>query len=243
MKIIKGILSLFWRLWFALCFAIPFIVLLPITIFMTLSPKFYPVLYFFLHRISKFMIYASGIFPKINKEHKLDPRKQYLFCSNHTSTIDIPMMFFLSKKPISFIGKESISKYPIFGYYYKRFNVLVNRASLRNSYAAFEKAGQKIKAGQNMVIFPEGGIVEDSILLGKFKNGPFRLAIEQNVSIIPITFADNKQIFPIKYTKGKPQRARITIHKPIENCSEYNIKELKNKVFTTIEKELIRYEN
>ena len=189
------------------------------------------------------MIYASGIFPKINKEHKLDPRKQYLFCSNHTSTIDIPMMFFLSKKPISFIGKESISKYPIFGYYYKRFNVLVNRASLRNSYAAFEKAGQKIKAGQNMVIFPEGGIVEESILLGKFKNGPFRLAIEQNVSIIPITFADNKQIFPIKYTKGKPQRARITIHKPIENCSEYNIKELKNKVFTTIEKELIRYEN
>ena len=68
MKIIKGILSLLWRLWFALCFAIPFLVLLPITIFMTLSPKFYPVLYFFLHRISKFMMYASGIFPKVNKE-------------------------------------------------------------------------------------------------------------------------------------------------------------------------------
>jgi len=141
------------------------------------------------------------------------------------------------------MGKASISKYPIFGYYYKRFNVLVNRTSLRNSFAAFEQAGQKIKDGQNMVIFPEGGIVKESLRLGKFKNGPFRLAIEQNVSIIPITFADNKQIFPVQYMKGKPQRARITIHQPIDNCNDYNIEELKNKVFSIIEKELIRYEN
>ena len=238
MKIIKGILSLLWRLWFTLTFAIPFLALLPITIFMTISPKFYPALYFFLHRISKIMMYASGIFPKIKKDYKLDPRKQYLFCSNHTSTLDIPMMFFLSKKPIAFIGKESISKYPIFGYYYKRFNVLINRASLRNSYAAFEEAGQKMKEGQNMVIFPEGGIIKETIRLGKFKNGTFRLAVEQNVSIIPITFADNKRIFPVQFLKGKPQQARITIHQPIENCSSYTVDEL-----NTIEKELIRYEN
>ena len=189
------------------------------------------------------MIYASGIYPTIRKEYKLNPKKQYLFCSNHSSTLDIPMMFFLSKKPIAFIGKESISKYPIFGYYYKRFNVLVNRASLRNSYAAFEEAGQKIKEGQNMVIFPEGGIVKESIRLGKFKNGPFRLAVEQGVSIIPITFADHKRIFPIQFLKGKPQQARITIHQPIEDCSNYTVEELKNKVFNIIEKELIRYEN
>ena len=43
--------------------------------------------------------------------------------------------------------------------------------------------------------------------------------------------------------KGKPQRARITIHQPIDDCSIYSIEDLKNKVFNTIEKELIRYEN
>jgi 1-acyl-sn-glycerol-3-phosphate acyltransferase len=243
MKIFKGILSLLWRLWFALTFAVPFLALLPITLFMTLSPKYYPALYFFLHRQSKFMMYASGIFPEVKKDYKLNPKKQYLFCSNHTSTLDIPMMFFLSKKPISFIGKESLSKYPIFGYYYKRFNVLINRKSLRNSYQAFEEAGQRIKEGQNMVIFPEGGIPISSERLAKFKNGPFRLAVEQDVSIIPITFADNKRIFPIQYLKGKPQQARVTIHQPIENCSSYSVEELKNKVFNIIEKELIRYEN
>ena len=188
-------------------------------------------------------MYASGIIPIIKKEHKLDPKKQYLLFSNHGSTLDIPMMFFISKKPIAFIGKESLVKLPIFGFYYKRFNVLVNRASLRNSYQAFEEAGQKIRDGQNMVIYPEGGIVKDERRLAKFKNGPFRLAVEQNVCVIPITFADNKNIFPERFTEGKPMLARVTIHKPIENCSSMSIQELKEKVFNTIEQELIRYEN
>ena len=88
------------------------------------------------------MLYASGIFPKIKKESKLDPNKQYILCSNHPSTLDIVMMFALSKKPISFIGKHSLGKIPIFGYYYKSFNVLVDRTNLRNSYAAFQEAGK-----------------------------------------------------------------------------------------------------
>ena len=92
MKILQSALSLLWRFWFLLTFAIPFLLLLPITIFMTFSPKFYPALYFFLHRISKLMMYASGIIPIIKKEHKLDPKKQYLLFSNHGSTLDIPMM-------------------------------------------------------------------------------------------------------------------------------------------------------
>ncbi len=188
-------------------------------------------------------MYFSGIFPKVKKEATLDPKQNYLFISNHTSTLDIPMMFFLSKRPISFMGKESLAKWPLFGYYYRRFNVLVNRASLKNSYQAFEQAGQKIKDGQNMVIFPEGGIVKTEDRLAKFKNGPFRLAVEQNVSIIPITFADNKCIFPESYFAGRPKRARITIHPAIDHCSTRNIEELKETVYNIIEQELIRYEN
>jgi len=189
------------------------------------------------------MLYSSGIFPKVIKEFPLDPKKQYLFCSNHGSTLDIPMMFFLSKKPIAFIGKESLAKFPIFGFYYKRFNVLINRQSLRNSYQAFQQAGQKIKQGQNMVIFPEGGIPKQQLRLATFKNGSFRLAVEQDVCIIPITFADNKDIFPTSFLKGGPLRARVTLHKPIENCASMTVEDLKQKVYQTIENELIRYEN
>ena len=154
-------------------------------------------------------------------------------------------MFALNKKPISFIGKHSLSKIPIFGYYYKSFNVLVDRSNLRNSYLAYQEAGKKLNQGQNMVIFPEGGIPKEDIRLFRFKNGPFRLAIEKEVSIIPITFADNKRLFPISYLRGKPGIARVTIHNEVstKGMDETNIEKLKNQIYNIIESELIHYEN
>ena len=219
---------------------------MPITIFFTLSQRLYPYLYWVLHHTAWFMLYASGIFPKIKKEAKLDSKKQYILCSNHPSTLDIVLMFALSKKPISFIGKDSLAKIPIFGYYYKSFNVLVNRKNLRNSYAAYQQASEKLKQGQNMVIYPEGGIPKKDIRLNKFKNGPFRLAIEAQVSILPITFADNKSIFPSdRFDKGGPGIARVTLHQPLEvkGMTDNNIPALREVLYKSIESELIRYEN
>lgn len=242
MKIVTSICSLIWRTWFLLTFAIPFLITLPFTLFLTLNTRFYPLLYFLLHYISKWMFYASAIIPNIENQAKLDPKKQYIFCSNHSSILDVPFMFFLSKKPISFIGKKSLAKIPIFGYYYRTFNVLVNRKSIRDSYLAFQKAGEHIKQGKNIVIFPEGGIINNKQRLSRFKNGLFRLAIEQNITIIPITFADNSWIFPSKYTKGKPARARVTIHKKVSTEGK-NIESLKEEVYNIIDQQLIEYEN
>ena len=188
------------------------------------------------------MFYGSGIFPKIEKQAKLDSKTQYIFCSNHSSILDVPFMFLISRKPISFIGKESLAKIPIFGYYYRTFNVLVNRKSIRDSYLAFQKAGKQIEEGKNMVIFPEGGIVANKERLSRFKNGLFRLAIEQNITIIPITFADNDRIFPTLYTKGKPGRARVFIHQGVKPQNK-DIETLKKEVYNIIDQQLIKYEN
>lgn len=188
------------------------------------------------------MFYGSGILPKIVKEAKLDPNTQYIFCSNHSSILDVPFMFLISKKPISFIGKESLAKIPIFGYYYRTFNVMVNRKSIRDSYMAFQKAGEQIKEGKNMVIFPEGGIVDNKVRLSRFKNGLFRLAIEQNITIIPITFADNHAIFPAAYTKGRPGMARVFIHKGVKPQNK-EVDSLKQEVYNIIDQQLIKYEN
>jgi 1-acyl-sn-glycerol-3-phosphate acyltransferase len=188
------------------------------------------------------MLYCSAIFPKIEKEAKLDSKTQYIFCSNHSSILDVPFMFYISKKPISFIGKESLAKIPIFGYYYRTFNVLVNRKSIRDSYMAFQKAGQQIKEGKNMVIFPEGGIIENKERLSRFKNGLFRLAIEENITIIPITFADNQYIFPASYIKGRPGKARVFIHKGVSSEGK-EVETLKKEVYNIIDQQLIKYEN
>ena len=71
------------------------------------------------------------------------------------------------------------------------------------------------------------------------------MAVEEQVSIIPITFADNKRLFPMNYLKGKPGVARITIHNEVtaKGMDETNIEKLKDRVYNIIEAELIRYEN
>ena len=68
-----------------------------------------------------------------------------------------------------------------------------------------------------MVIYPEGGIPKRRNTPVSFQKRSFRLAIEEQVSIIPITFADNKRLFPIDYLRGKPGIARITIHNEVSS--------------------------
>ena len=87
---------------------------------------------------------------------------------------------------LQYIGKAEIARIPIFGYFYKNNAVIVNRENKKDAYAAFLKAGERLRQGLSMCIFPEGGIPPASVFLKKFKNGPFKLAIEQNIAIIPI---------------------------------------------------------
>ena len=193
---------------------------------------------------SKLTILLSFITPKVEWEKKLDKTKQYIFCPNHVSTLDILLILAVLPIPLQYMGKAEISKIPLFGYFYKNNSVLVDRANKRDAYDAFLKAGEQLKKGINMCIFPEGGIPRADVFLKKFKNGSFRLAIEQGIKTIPITMPDNKSMFPQEYFKGRPGIVRIKIHKPIDPNSlvEKSIKNLNTSVYNTIFEQLQNYE-
>ena len=94
-----------------------------------------------------------------------------------------------------------------------------------------------------MCIFPEGGIPKAEIFLKKFKNGSFRLAIEQDIKTVPITMPDNKSMFPQEYFKGRPGIVRVKIHKPIapNSLKEKTIENLNTSVYNTIFNQLNTY--
>src|SRR5690606_40937551 len=62
----------------------------------------------------------------------------------------------------------------------------------------------RLKQGLSICIFPEGGVPDSSILLDDFKDGAFRLAIDHQIPIVPITFYDNKKRFSYKFLSGSP---------------------------------------
>jgi len=244
MKWLGYLLSSIWRLWFLLMFLLVFIVFMPALFFFTAIVKNEIIVATLTRYWSKLTIYLSFIFPKVEWEERLSKKEQYIFCPNHVSTLDIPLILAVLPVPLQYIGKSEIAKIPLFGYFYKNNSVIVDRANKRNAYDAFLKAGEKLKKGINMCIFPEGGIPKEAVFLKKFKNGPFRLALEKNIKTIPITLPDNKSMFPQEYFKGRPGIVRIKVHKAIDpnSLTEKSIENLNTSVYNIIFEQLKNYE-
>ena len=245
MKWIGYLFSSLWRIWFLVSFIIVFIMFIPALFLFTSIIKNNNIVNHITRYWSQIFMIFSGIFWKVEFEEKLNPKEKYIFCPNHSSTLDIPIVTAVIPLPLLFMGKKDLTKIPVFGYFYKKNSITVERSKLRDSYAAFIKAGEKLDQGHNVCIFPEGGIPPSKIYLKKFKNGPFKLAVEKNISIVPITLVDNKKNFPQEYYKGYPGIVRIKVHKPIKINPEdkKTIEMLNTSVYNTIFVELKSYES
>ena len=243
MKRAGYLFSSIWRLWFLIMFILVFIAFIPALFFFTAIRKDQRIVANLTRYWSKLTLLLSFIFPVVEWEKEIDKKKNYIFCPNHVSTLDIPLILAVLPVPVQYIGKAEIASIPIFGYFYKNNSVIVNRENKRDAYTAFLKAGEKLKDGLSMCIFPEGGIPSSKIFLKNFKNGPFRLAIEQNITIIPITMPDNKYIFPQEYFRGRPGLVRIKIHNAIEKnkLQKMTVENLNKSVYNTIFEELKNY--
>jgi 1-acyl-sn-glycerol-3-phosphate acyltransferase len=199
--------------------AIPIIVFFPLLLLFTSRTKFYPQFFILARWWAFFIIYGMGFFPKIKREQKLEKGKSYMLVANHTSMTDIMLMLVTVRNPFVFVGKKELVKIPLFGYFYKRTCILVDRGSQKSRQEVFNRAQRRLNDGTSICIFPEGGVPDDlSVTLDNFKDGAFRLAIEHQIPIVPIVLYDNKKRFPYVLLKGSPGRMRVKIKNFI--CTE-----------------------
>jgi 1-acyl-sn-glycerol-3-phosphate acyltransferase len=187
----------------------------------------------------------SGIIYKFEIEEPIDWNKTYIICPNHTSNLDITAVSILAKNNYSFMGKDELLDGFVTGLYFRTVDIPVNRESKMSSFRAFKKAGDRLQGGQTLVIFPEGRIPPNyPPKLDEFKNGPFRLAIELKIPIIPISSPDTWQVL---WDDGlehgsKPGICHIFVHKPIETA-DLTIDDadaLRDRVHDIIESKLVK---
>ena len=192
-------------------------IMLPFLILFTSSEKFYPQFFICARIWAKVIIYGMGFGIKIEADQSPEKHKSYMLVANHTSMLDIMLMLAVIKQPFVFIGKKELGKIPIFGFFYRRTCILVDRNNQKSRMAAFEEAQRRLKQENSVCIFPEGGVPDDlSIVLDQFKDGAFRLAIEHQIPIVPITFHDNKKRFSYEFFTGGPGKLRVKIHNFIQ---------------------------
>jgi 1-acyl-sn-glycerol-3-phosphate acyltransferase len=216
MAIFKYPFWVLYRIWFYILVAIPIIVLFPILLISISREKWYPFFFKLARFWAKFILIGMGFAYKIIKEETPKPNKSYMFIANHTSMADIMLMLVSVKNPFVFVGKKELAKIPLFGFFYKRTCILVDRSSAQSRQAVFLRAQRRLKQGLSICIFPEGGVPDEHIVLDDFKDGAFRLAINHQIPIVPMTFYDNKKRFSYTFFSGGPGRMKVKIHKFIQ---------------------------
>jgi len=221
MKILKIIFWVLWRIWFYAMILIPLLVMSPFMTIAIIKEKWYPYFFVMARIWGKFILFTCGFYYKVETEQVLESNKSYMFIANHTSMTDIMLMLAVVDKPFVFVGKVELSRFPVFGFFYKRSCILVDRSDSKSRLAVFNLAQNKINQGLSICIFPEGGVPHDeSIVLDDFKDGAFRLAVEHQIPIVPITFADNKKRFSYTFFSGSPGMMRVKIHAPIKTVGK-----------------------
>jgi 1-acyl-sn-glycerol-3-phosphate acyltransferase len=186
----------------------------------------------------------SGILVIHKKRSDLPKNTPYVVCCNHASYFDIVLMYRVFSDYFVMMGKGEIKNWPLFNVFFTSgMNILVNRGKNIDAHKSFEEAKQKISQGQNVVVFPEATIPNEAPFIKSFKNGAFKLAIEKQVPIVPITFETNWKLMQgtviLKGMAG-PGLCKVHIHEPISTVgmTEKDVMILKTKVLDIIKQPL-----
>ena len=189
-------------------------------------------------------MYGMGFYPEIKFKEPIEKGKSYMLVANHKSMVDIMLMLSVSKDPIVFVGKKELEKIPVFGYFYRRVCILVDRSSAESRKDVYAKAIKRLETGLSVCIFPEGGVPDPTVVLDKFKNGAFSLAIQFQIPIVPMTFLDCEKKFPYFFAYnhfvGSPGKLRANVHNFIETkgLNQEDRQMLKKKVYNILLEDL-----
>lgn len=178
--------------WYLSCVFFFFIIFFPYLYFITRNPeKNYNKIVCIRRLISVLGAGCAGIFFKVTYEEHIDWKQPYVICPNHTSILDITALTYLCPQPFSFMGKIELLKNPVTRIFFKTIDITVDRNSKMSAFRAFKKADQYLKEGKSIVIFPEGKIDDEyPPRLHEFKSGSFRLAVDNQIPILPIVIED-----------------------------------------------------
>ena len=209
-----------WRIWFYILVALPILVFFPFLVLLTISQRTYPQFFWMARNLwAPVILYGMGFVPVIRYDQRLEKGRSYMLVANHTSMLDIMFMLRVSRNPFVFVGKKELVKIPLFGFFYKRVCILVDRDDSRSRSGVYRRAQTRLRDGLSICIFPEGGVPEEKVELDSFKDGAFKMAIAHRIPVVPIVFFDSKKRFSFRFFSGSPGILRARVHPFVETVN------------------------
>jgi 1-acyl-sn-glycerol-3-phosphate acyltransferase len=144
------------------------------------------------------------------------PAGPAIYVSNHESALDIWVLLRILPAGVRFVAKEELFRIPVFGWYMRLGgHVPVNRQQHSRAVSSLHRAAEIVRAGTSLIVFPEGTRSVDC-RVHPFKKGPFVLALEAGVPVVPIAISGSGRITPKKVLSVHPGTIRVAVGDPVD---------------------------
>lgn len=236
MKIFKNIFGRIWAVWGLISFLITFLIIfLPSMIAYLLKE---PAGQRYFIAVSKVWmnvwLFLIGCPVKVSGKENFKPGENYIVVFNHNAFLDVPLSAPYVPGANKTIAKSSFANIPLFGQFYSRGSVLVDRKDERSRSKSFDLMKQVLNSGMHMCIYPEGARNRSQQPIKPFYDGAFKLALAANKPILPCVIVGTKKAMPInKSFYLYPTRLQMHFL-PAVIASNKTVAETKEEVFNTM---------
>ncbi len=200
-------------------FTVVMSILTTVVIVLTRSPKLFDTIVRFFY---SGILVLSGVKVNVLGLEAIDFSRNYIYVANHASYYDIPsVMTGIPDRFIRIMYKKELQKIPVFGWAMKwtRFYIPINRGRGVEAQQSLEKAIERIKNGESVLLFAEGTRTTDG-QLQQFKRGAFNIAVKAGVPVIPVTINGSYRIMPKDSLQIRSGKITLVVGKPILPPSE-----------------------
>lgn len=243
MNIFKNIFGRIWALWAMVSFVATFLIIFLPSMITYLIPD--PKGSVFFIKIAKLWMTVwlnlVGCPLKVTGKNNFEKNTAYIVTCNHNSLLDVPLSSPFIPGANKTIAKTSFTKVPLFGWFYRKGSVLVNRDSDASRRKSFEEMKKVLSIGIHMCIYPEGTRNRTGEPLKKFYDGAFKLAIATGTAIIPTVIFNTRKALPAnKFFYFSPHKLEMHFLEPVP-VGSLTANQLKEKVFNLMKDYYIQH--
>lgn len=238
---IKNIFGRIWALWGLITFLITFLIIFIPSMFSHTMNDPRGQKYFI--AVSKIWmnvwLFLVGCPVKVTGKENFKPGTAYIVVFNHNALLDVPLSAPYVPGANKTIAKASFAKIPLFGLFYSKGSVLVDRNNDKSRTKSFESMKKVLALGMHMCIYPEGTRNRSAAPIKPFYDGAFKLALATKKEIIPCVIIGTKKAMPI-HKKFFLLPVRLKMHfLPAVASTDIELKDLKEKVFNVMVEEYV----
>jgi len=231
-----------YKLWAGAAFWLSLLLLYPLFWVLLLRKQWYPAsfrLKVFWSKLLRLLLFCPI---RIKTTEPLPP-PPFVLVSNHGSYLDTVFFYSVIDRYFVFLGKGELLKWPLFRLFFRKTDIPVHRGSPARAAQALRLAAEALQRGECVAIYPEGTIPHNAPVMGRFKSGAFKLALENNVPLVALTWQNNYQILsdPERlFDPSRPSIIRVTIHPhiPVGQFAPDEVIPLRNHTFDLIQSAL-----